>query len=206
MKLEKLVENLEYSKVSQLDVQVRRRRLCFNRIKHFERQISYHYTEKRYYPILAKLEVKNIRSLYNDLINNIINHQEVKKANYIIDHWLTISEHWKNVTGLDWIKNKYNPSIPEKLYLENLELMGRKSKKAQYLWRLNIQLDESIYRKWYIIMNTLTVAPLKKDQVWQKGSTDLSLASLSYNLLYSFLSSVVALSSILNLLYLLRTL
>ncbi len=179
MKLGSLVENLEYSKVSQLDVQVRRRRLCFNRIKHFERQISYHFTEKRYYPILAKLEVKKIRSLYDTLIDkfiiNSINHQDVKKVNYIIDHWLTIKEHWKNVTGLDWIQKKYDPSLPEKVYLENLELMGRKSKKTQYLWRLNMQLDESIHKKWYIIMNTLTVAPLKKPMVWDKGSIAFKL-------------------------------
>ncbi len=179
MKLGSLVDNLEYSKVSQLDVQVRRRRLCFNRIKHFERQLSYHYSEKHYYPILAKLEIKKIRALYDTLINkfiiNSINHQDVKEANYTIDHWLTIKEHWQNVTGLDWIKKKYSPTIPEKVYLENLETMGRKSKKTQYLWRLNMQLDESIHNKEYIIMNTLTVAPLKKQQVWGSGSIAFKL-------------------------------
>ncbi len=180
MKLESLVDNLELTKVSQLNVKVRRRRLCFNRIKHFERQISYHYSEKRYYPILAKLEVKTIRKLYdtlciNNLISNSINHQDVKKANYEIDHWLTIKDHWEHATKLDWIKKKYNPSLPEEVYLENLVVMARRSKKSQYLWRLNMQLDESIFKKWYIIMNTLTVAPLKTNKVWVKGSTAFKL-------------------------------
>ncbi len=86
-----LAKQLDLKKVSQLDVETKRRRQLYNRIKLFERQSSKHYQEKGYYPALAQMEIKRLRTLetimHNDLIVNNIKSNKLKSINKEIDQW-----------------------------------------------------------------------------------------------------------------------
>ncbi len=166
------INNLSLAYVQRLEPNVKRIRLLYNRIKHFDRQLSLHYSELKFYPSKPLKEIKRLRKMYSqlhlyDLINTNIKIQTIKKE---INQWPIIKEHWKISTGLDWITKKSKLTDVERIYLNKLELNAQKAKKQEHVWRINIALEIALKNNWYIIFNTLTVNPERRNYVFQRNS------------------------------------
>jgi len=167
-----MIENLNLNVVTRLDSNVKRSRTLINRIKKFKLQLQLHYNEKSYYPIDAVKEIKRLEKMekylaINYLINTNIKTQTIKHE---LNQLLDIKKHWENITKLEWIVMPPRTTQIEKVFLEHLESKGNKSRCAELNWRLKMALKEALHSGYYILMNTLTVAPEHYQEVWSKKS------------------------------------
>ena len=171
-----MINDLSLTTVTNINIHVKRNRDMLNRITQFKRQIERHYTEKNYYPAKAlseitRLEVNQQYYYYNYLIKSNIKIQQIKKE---LNKQVPKKIHWESSTSLDWIQHKSESTDLIKHYLNTLSEQTLKAKKAEYLWRLKQEMEIKLHDNWYIIMNTLTVAPEHYLKIWQKGSKQFS--------------------------------
>ena len=170
--MQTLTSGLSLTDAIRNDVDLKNVYKLHNRIKKFERQISYHYNDSGIYPAKALKEVdrlKNMEKHYrlNYLIVNEIQIQTTKKE---LNQWTTMRDHWEQKVKREYIQY---PSNMSKLQLAAIEVMQNHQIKAninRLSYRVNLALKQAIYERKYIIMNTLTVKPENYHQVFKKGS------------------------------------
>lgn len=143
-----------------------------NRMDKFVRQTQIQTPDLPYPPAKAVKEINRLSKMAKyyrlnfSLIHNI-NIQNIKKE---INQWDKYKNHYEKVTELDWINNKRPLNDLQKTVLLNLEEKQAKARRYQFLYRLNLEMEQAINNRWYIIFNTLTVAPEYNKMVWDNES------------------------------------
>lgn len=97
------------------------------------------------------------------LINNTL-------YSYYSLNYVTIENHWKTVSGLDWIPFITSVKKPVKKYLHTMKLNMAQSRRSELMWRLKSELRETTFSGWFVIMNTLTVRNEDFLKVFSRGS------------------------------------
>ena len=179
-------DDLSLSHVLHLNTDVRNKNMMVNRIKKFRKQIDYHTIENTPFLCRAKKEVKRIENMLTIycqyyLINNNLKIKEIKKE---LNQWPTVKKHWENVTKLEFIVKKPQYSLLKRQMLDNLEKSSMRARKSQHIWRIIQELESAKYFNYYVIFNTLTVAPEYYAEVFGKGSDAFSKYIKKFDQIY----------------------
>lgn len=171
--MESLTKGLSLTDAIKNDVNVKNIHKIINRIKKYERQISYQYNDSGIRPAKALKELdrlKNMEKYYrtNYLIVNDIQIQRIKTE---LNQWLTIKQHWIQNTNREYIQYPSNLTAIQEAAIEVMQSHQIKANIARLSYRVNLALKQAIYERQHIIMNTLTVKPENYHKVFDKGST-----------------------------------
>lgn len=166
------IDNLSLTIAKRFDINLKHKHDLINRIKKFKRQIHIHKQDIGFFPTDA---LKAIHTLEKDLkyfnLNYLITNKiKIQKIKYQLNKQETVAKHWNRVTGLDYYTEKRQMARLSRVFLDNLEAKAQKAARFQAVWRLKMALEEAIHNKWYIIFNTLTIAPEHYNKVWIKNS------------------------------------
>lgn len=160
------------TEIIHLNREVKTYRDMINRVKKFEHQLYIIKDNEGIEPKKIKTEIIRIKKMakyyhLNYLINNNSKIKTIKKE---LNQWPTILEHWQKLTNRDYYQSIKPLTELQKTMLETLEESSIKARKHQIMWRLKLQLNESIYQQWFVIFNTLTVSTENYKTVWEKKS------------------------------------
>lgn len=97
-----------------------------------------------------------------------------------INEMQTAKTHWETIGGYNeekeaktpYEKPKYIYDELQKVLMQNLDEMKKKARKTELITRLRWEMREKQEKRWYMIFNTLTVAPENYTKIFKVGSKE----------------------------------
>lgn len=166
------ISKLSLTLVQKSNTDIHRYRTIQNRAKKFEAQNRQQEKLNDFIPHRAIKETKRLYKMakyyhLNFLLTGNLKIQSIKKE---VNQWPPFKLHYKKATKLEWITNKRELTILQSKLLTNLEQKSLHARKSTTVYRLNLELEQAVNQKWYIIFNTLTLDPRHTKTVWEYGS------------------------------------
>jgi len=195
----KLNIELPVSSFAAVNKEARLRYTINGRINRLIKQFHQEHHSDPGFKYALELEISNLNALIIQLDNNSVIHntyQAVKQAWKVYPQ--TTKDHCIQLFGT-FNKQKYQQNCKDKqkdrllaAIIEQLKQCSIEGRKSELMKRLSIEMEERLSQGWYMVFNTLTVAPGHmanvfpkeriKNNVWQKyiRDTDRYFARAAY--------------------------
>jgi len=119
---------------------------------------------------VVTMHIAYLKNIVRQLDSNSLTHHKLKKLRKNFNGQGTVEDHMRFIFGCYLKPTAKKIKDDEKRYLYSLKNMGQKARATELRWRLEQEIIRTSEENWYIIFQTLTVAPENYNEVFKKGS------------------------------------